>query len=115
MASDSVIAVEQLGGEPAIYEPFGGVEKTFKVIVERRPTQPDNAGGFSYTVNTMEMLIPNDETDGMTEIQVRKDTVRIKKNLGDSELTRFTVQKIIQEDVGMLQLDGGMFRVLVQA
>ncbi len=115
MASDSVIAVQQLGGEVVTYTPHGGVAKTFKALVERRPTQPENAGGFSYTVKTLELWIPNDATDGVTEIQERKDRVRFKQKLGDSQETEFTVQKIMQEDVGMLQFDTGMFHVMVQA
>lgn len=115
MVSDSVIAVAQLGGEVVTYTPHGGAAKTFKALVERRPTQPENAAGFSYTVKTMELWIPNDATDGVTEIQERKDRVRFKKNLGDAQESEFTVQKIIQEDVGMLQFDTGMFHVMVQA
>ncbi len=115
MASDSVHAVAQLGGEVVTYTPYGGVTKTFQALVERRPPQPDSTAGFSYTVKTMELLIPNDATDGVTAIQERKDRVRFKKNLSDAQETEFTVQKIIQEDVGMLPFDGGMFHVMVQA
>ena len=113
--SDAVDMVNQLGGELVTYQPYGGTAKTFKAVVERRPTQADSTGGFSYTVKTMELWIPNDATDGMTEIQAGEDRVRFKKNLGDAQESEFTVQKIIQEDVGMLQFDGGMFHVMVQA
>lgn len=115
MASDSVIAVSELGGELVTYEPHGGVEKTFKALVDRRPTQVEHAGGFAYTAQTMEMWIPKDATQGMMEIHERKDRVRVKKNLSDAQETRFTVQTIMQEDAGMLPFDTGMFHVMVQA
>lgn len=107
--------VNQLGGELVTYQPHGGVAKTFKAIVERRPSQVESAGGFSYGANTLELLIPRDATDGVMEIQERKDRVRFKKSLDDAQETEFSVNKVIQEDAGLLPFDGGMFRVLVQA
>lgn len=113
--SDAVALVAALGGELVTYTPHGGVAKTFKAIVERRPSQVGQAGGFAYAENTLELLIPIDATDGMTAIQVRKDRVRFKKNLNDAQETDFTVNKIVQEDAGLVVSDGGMFRVEVKA
>jgi hypothetical protein len=113
--SDSVVMVDQLGGELVTYTPYGGVARTFKAIIERRPTQVEQAGGFQYGANTIELLIPNDATDGMTAIQERKDRVRFKKSLDDMQETDFTVNKVMQEDAGLIASDGGMFRVMVQA
>jgi hypothetical protein len=113
--SDSVELVAQLGGEVITYVPYGGTAKQFKAIVERRPTQVQQTGGFSYGANTLELMIPRDATDGVTAIQERKDRVRFKKSLGDREETDFTVNKVIQEDAGLAASDGGMFRVVVQA
>lgn len=113
--SESVDLVAALGGELVTYTPHGGVPKTFKAIVERRPSQVAQAGGFTYPANTLELLIPIDATDGMTVIQIRKDWVRFKKNLNDTQETDFTVNKIVQEDVGMVVSDAGLFRVEVQA
>lgn len=111
MASDSVMAVEALGGELITYTPYGGVARTFKAIVDRQPAQVQGA----YTVNQLEVWIPNDATDGVTSIQARKDKMTFKKNLNDSQVSEFTVQKILQEDVGIVASDGGMFRVMVQS
>lgn len=113
--SDSVDMVANLGGEVVTYTPHGGVARTFKVIVERRPIQVESAGGVSYGANTLELYIPKEATNGVLEIQVRKDRVRFKKNLGDAQETDFTVQKIMHEDVGLIASDGGMFHVMVQA
>jgi hypothetical protein len=113
--SDSVDMVAQLGGELVTYTPHGGVAKTFKAIIERRPTQVESAGGFQYGANTLELLIPRDATNGVLAIQERKDRVRCKKSLDDAQETDFSVNKVIQEDAGMLAFDSGMFRVLVQA
>lgn len=113
--SESVDLVAALGGELVTYTPHGGVAKTFKAIVHRRPTQAQQAGGFSYAANTIEMDIPNDATDGVTIIQARKDTVDVKKSLADAQTTKFTVNKILQEDTGLTASDGGMFKVEVQA
>jgi hypothetical protein len=113
--SDSVDMVAALGGELVTYTPYGGVAKTFKAIVERRPTQVESTGGVPYGVNTLELFIPRDATNGVLEIQARKDRVRFKKDLSDAQETDFSVQKVIQEDAGLTANDGGMFRVLVQA
>lgn len=113
--SDSVDMVADLGGEVVTYTPHGQSARTFKAMVERRPTQVESTGGVAYGANTLELYIPKDATNGVTEIQVRKDRVRFKKNLGDAQETDFSVQKIIQEDAGLTASDGGMFRVLVQA
>lgn len=113
--SDAVDMVAALGGELVTYTPHGGVAKTFKAIVERRPSQVAQAGGFAYPANTLELLIPIDATDGMTVIQIRKDRVRFKKSLNDAQETEFSVNKIIQEDAGLIASDAGLFRVEVQA
>ena len=115
MASDSVNLVSQLGGETVTYTPYNGVATTFKAIVERRPSQVEQAGGAAYPANTLELLIPIDATAGVTAIQVRKDRVRFKKNLNDAQETDFTVNKILQEDTGLVVSDAGLFRVEVKA
>ena len=48
-------------------------------------------------------------------VQARKDRVRFKKSLSDTQETDFTVQMILEEDAGLFVTDGGLFRVLVQA
>lgn len=113
--SDSVEIVAQLGGELVTYTPYGGAAKTFKAIVERRPTQVDGTGGFPFGANTLEVFIPKDTTDGMTAIQPRKDRMRFKKHLSDADATDFTVTLVMQEDAGLVASDGGGFRVLVQS
>lgn len=110
----TVDMVAALGGELVTYTPYGGVARTFRAIVERRPTQVQQAGGVAYAANTIELVIPNDPTDGMTTIQPRKDRVRFKKNLADGQETDFTVQTILKEDAGIAG-DGGAFLVLVQS
>jgi len=115
MSSVSVTMVAQLGGEVVTYLSAGGVAKTFKAIVERRPMQVESAGGFQYGANTIELLIPRDATDGVLTVQERKDRVQFKKSLDDAQATEFTVNKVIQEDAGLIATDGGMFRVEVRA
>lgn len=115
MASDSVTLVAQLGGELVTYTPHGGVARVFRAIVERRPTQVQQTGGFSYGANTLELQIPRDATDGVLSIKERFDRVAFKKSLDDAAETIFIVTKILQEDAGLTASDGGMFHVLVQA
>lgn len=115
MASDSVNLVAQLGGELVTYTPQGGAAKTFMALVERRPTQVQQTGGFSYGATTIELQIPRDATDGVLSIKERFDKVAFKKSLDDAAATTFTVTKILQEDAGLTASDGGMFHVLVQA
>jgi hypothetical protein len=111
----SVDLVARLGGEPITYEPHGGVPRQFMAIVERRPTQVQEGRGLAYPVNTIEVLIPRDATDGVLAILTRQDRLRFKKTLSDREETVFTVQTVQQEDAGLIAGDGGMFRVWVQA
>lgn len=115
MASDSVMLIAQLGGELVTYTPYGGVARTFRALVERRPTQVQGAGGFPYGANTIELQIPKDATDGVLAVQERKDRVRFKKSLSDAQETDFSVNKLIHEDAGLVASDGGMFHVMVQA
>lgn len=112
--SDAVDMVASLGGELVTYIPYGGTARQFLAIVERRPSQIAGSPAGSYPVNTMEVTIPMDATDGVLTVQLRKDAMRFKKNLGDSQETEFSVQKIMEEDAG-LAASGGMFRVMVQA
>lgn len=113
--SDATEIVNQLGGEMVTYYQYGLSPIQFKAIVERRPTQVQNAGGFAYATNTVELLIPRDATNGVTFIRERLDRVKFKKSLDDAQETEFSVNKVIQEDAGMPPFFGGMFRVLVQA
>jgi len=113
--SDAVDLIQQLGGERVTYLPYGGVPTSCWAIVERRPSQIQQANGTVFGVNTMQIVIPMDATDGMLQIQVRKDRVRFRKNLSDSQESDFTVNKIVQEDAGLTASDGGMFRLEVQA
>lgn len=113
--SDAVDMVAALGGELVTYMPYGGVPKLFKAVVERRPTQTDSIPAGSYPSNTMELLIPNDVTNGVESIKERFDKVFFKRRLNDADVTMFTVTKVVQEDLGMVASDGGMFRVMVQA
>lgn len=112
--SDAVNMVAALGGELVTYIPYGGTSTQFKAIVERRPSQIAGSPAGSYPVNTLEVTIPMDATNGVLTVQPRKDCLRFKKNLGDSQETEFSVQKIMDEDTGLAG-SGGMFRVLVQA
>lgn len=113
--SDAVLMIAALGGELVTYTPYGGVARSFKAVVERRPMQVENAGGFQYVANTIELLIPRDANDGVLTVQERKDRVQFKKSLDDAQATEFTVNKVIQEDAGLIATDGGMFRVEVRA
>lgn len=111
---DSVYMISDLGGELVTYIPYGGTAKQFQAIVERQPSQVANTAAGSYSVNTLEITFPIDATDGVLTVQPRKDRIRFKKNLGDSQETEFVVQKIVREDIGIAG-SGGMFTVQVQA
>lgn len=114
MVTDVVRLVADLGGEPVTYIPSGGVAKQFKALVERQPSQVANSPAGNYPVNALEVFFPRDATDGVLTVQPRKDSMRFKKNVSDSQDTEFTVQKILEEDTGLAG-SGGMFHVLVQA
>lgn len=119
MPSDSVLMVAALGGEVITYTPDGDESKTFKAIVNRRPTQvqPNVSGAskFAYHANVIELQIPRDATAGVLTIAEGQDKVSFKKSLDDEDETEFTVTKIVQEDRGLVPSDGGLFTVLVQA
>lgn len=114
MANDAVQLVASLGGELVTYIPYGGTAKQFQAVVERQPSQVADSVAGSYSVNVLEITFPMDMTDGVLTVQPRKDRIRCKKNLGDSQETEFVVQKIVREDIGIAG-SGGMFTVQVQA
>lgn len=116
MANDAVQLVASLGGELVTYSPHGGTAKTFKAYIEREqpPEQVASTAAGSYAVNMLEITFPMDATDGVLKVQARKDRVRFKKNVWDSEDTEFVVNKIIKADIGIAG-SGGMFTVQVQA
>lgn len=113
--SDSVEIVAACGGELITYIPYGGTAKTFKAIVERRPSRIDAAGGVQYAVHSLEVWIPMDATNGVQTVNERKDKIRFKRKLSDADVTEFIVGKILTHDSGMSASDGGMFHVEVQA
>lgn len=113
--SDSVEIVAACGGELITYIPYGGTAKTFKAIVERRPSRIDAAGGVQYAVHSLEVWIPMDATNGLLEIHERKDRIRFKRSLSDADVTEFVVGKILTHDSGLGASDGGMFHLEVQA
>ena len=112
--SDAVDMIDALGGERIVYRPYGGTERAFEAMVERRPSQPSGSGGVSYSVHAIELTFPMHATDGVLTVQPGKDVVRFKKALGDQQETEYIVQKIVREDVGIAG-SGGMFTVMVQA
>lgn len=112
--SDAVDMIAALGGELVTYRPWNGTERQFEAIVERQPSQVAGSQAGSYPVNTLEVTFPRDAIDGVLTVQPRKDRIRFKKNLGDSQETEFVVNKIVREDVGIGGM-GGMFTVEVQA
>lgn len=114
MASDAVNTVRQLGGELITYVPHNGTARQFKAIVERRPLQPEQAGGYPYQINSIELTFPRDATDGVMTVQEGKDQVTFKQRLQDASARTYTVSKIVREDAGLTASDGGMFTVLVE-
>jgi hypothetical protein len=116
MAPDTVSLITQLGGELVTYTPAGGVAKVIWVVVDRdRPShQVQQTNGHGYGVNTRQLLIAKDATDGVIAIAEHKDTVRFKKNLSDAAETDFIVQTVLKEDDGVAG-GGGAFLVLVQS
>lgn len=112
--SDSVTLVAQLGGELVTYTPHGGVAKTFKAIVERRPMQVEQAGSYAYQQNEVQVLVPRDATDGVLTVQEGKDVIRFKQHLSDAQERDYTVMKIVQQDAGLTASDGGLFTLAVE-
>ena len=112
--SDAVQIVAALGGELITYLPYGGTAKTFKALVERRPSQIAGTPAGSFPVNTMQITFPMDAADGVLTVQPGKDSVRFKRSLSDSDDREFVVNKVIQEDEGFVGT-GGMFTVMVHA
>lgn len=112
--SDSVNLVAALGGELVTYQPYGGVAKQFKAIVERQPPQQEVAGGHQYLVNTIQVTFPRDATDGVLAVQEGKDKLRFKQSLSDAQEKEFVISSLLKEDAGLTASDGGMFAVLVE-
>lgn len=109
--------IAALGNEAivATYHPYGGVPKTFKILVEKRPTSLQGGSPIPYAINQVDIYVPNDATNGMLVIQPQKDRVSFKRRLSDSQETMYTVMKIHDEDAGLVAADGGMYRLQVQS
>lgn len=112
--SDAVDLVAACGGELVTYLPHDGTAKTFKAIVERRPLQPEQAGGYQYHLSTIEVTFPRDATHGVLTVLEGKDKIRMKQYLHEAQAREYTVAKILKEDPGLSASDGGMFTVLVE-
>lgn len=108
--SDSVDLVAACGGEVITYVPHNGTAKQFKAIVERRPLQPEQAGGYQYHLNTLEVTFPRDAVDGMLAVQEGKDRIMFKQHEQDQQTREYLVSTIVKED----SVNGGMFTVLVE-
>jgi len=114
--SDTVNMMAALGGEDVVYVPHNGTARTFTALIERRPSQVETVAGVAYTVNSIQVWIPRDATNGVLAVQDKgKDRIRFKKRLADADVTEFTVDKLLNEDAGMLASDGGMFQIEVKA
>ena len=111
---DAVEIVAACGGEVVTYLPYGGTAKSFRAIVERRPLQPEQAGGYPYQINSIELTFPRDATDGVLTVSEGKDQVTFKQRLQDASARTYAVSKIVREDAGLTASDGGMFTVLVE-
>lgn len=112
--SDAVDLVAALGGELITYLPHHGTAKTFKALVERRPLQSEQAGGYPYQLSTIEVTFPRDATNGVLAVQEGKDTMRLTQHLHDTQARDYRVAKIVKEDAGLSASDGGLFTVLVE-
>jgi hypothetical protein len=112
--SDSVNLVAALGGELVTYQPYGGVAKTFRALVERQPSQVALLTGVAYPEHSLLVTFPKDATNGVTAITKGKDKIKFKRTLSESQETEFTVVVIDKEDAGLVAGDGGMFTVVVK-
>ncbi len=112
--ADSVDLVASLGGEVITYLPAGGTALSFKAIVHREPTEPEQAGGYQYRVNELTVEFPRDAVNGVLTVQEGKDRMTFKRHLSDAEARDWVVVKIESEDAGLTSSDGGLFRVLVE-
>ena len=112
--SDAVDIVAACGGEVITYVPHNGTAKQLKAIVERRPLQPEQAGGYQYQLSTIEVTFPRDATNGMLAVQEGKDKIQMKPHTQDTQTREYLVSKIVKEDAGLSATHGGMFTVLVE-
>jgi hypothetical protein len=115
MASDAVNLIQALSKETVSYTPQGGAAKTIPAVIERPTIQVQAPGGQAGPANTLTLIIANDATDGVTSIKERFDTVSFKRNLDDSAVTAFVVDKIVAQDNGLDANDGGLWRLEVRA
>jgi hypothetical protein len=101
-------------GEWVTYYAYGGSLKTFKALVERKPSQVQSAGGYAYAANVLDVFLPRDAAAGVLAVRERMDKMRFKRNLSDAQDTEWTVTKVMGEDAGIAGL-GGMYHIQVQA
>lgn len=113
--SDATDMVAAFDWDLVTYVPYGGTKKTFKALVTRDLSSVASSAAGSYAVNVLHVTFPMDATDGVLTVQPRKDRIRFKRNMSDSQDTEFVVQKIMPESDRGFAGCGGMFKIEVQA
>ena len=113
--SDAVDMVAAFDWDLVTYVPYGGTEKTFKALVDRDLSGVASSAAGSYGVNVLHVTFPMDATEGVLTVQPRKDRIRFKRNMSDSQDTEFVVQKIMTDSDRGFAGVGGMFKIEVQA
>jgi hypothetical protein len=112
MPATAVALLQALGGELITYTTPGHSPKDVWALIERVPLSVESSGRATFRVYSL--YLANDETDGITSVKERFDTVSFKERLSDTAETTFLVQQVLEQDSGMPGCDNGIFKLEVK-
>jgi len=84
-----------LFGEQITYLPGAGGSRVIWAIVNRQPVELGAVGRVQHRV-----AVVKDATTGVAAPVMGKDTIQLKKRLGDASSALATVDEIVEEDPG---------------
>lgn len=82
-------------GEQVTYSPSGGSDRTIWAMVNRQRVELGQVGTLQYVV-----AVTNSDVSGVASPVLGKDTMTLKKHVGDASGAVAKVDEIVEQDAG---------------
>lgn len=115
MSAPAVELLKRMGAEAITYWPQDGLPRTVQAVVERRPMQAQVVTGRETFVNSLEVWIAQDGTDGVTTVHAGHDQVEFKRVNTDLQATKFRVAAVLEEPQANFSPVGNLWKLEVRA
>lgn len=102
----NVILNQSEFAEPITYTPKNGSPRTINAVVVRDRLRPDSQVQANTLTKIFELYIANDSVAGVTEVDIRGDTVAVAEQYGGETITMRVVE--------VLDKDFAQWHVLVR-